>query len=71
MPGFPGMWPRSVGTASSRRCRCCRSIRTSRVAQEAGAKTVLVASAVGAVKGTGTYLEAIDYNVKALAQGLQ
>ncbi|HET8575628.1 MAG TPA: metal ABC transporter substrate-binding protein [Methylomirabilota bacterium] len=42
-----------------------------RVAQEAGAKTVLVASGVGAVKGTDTYLEAIDYNVKALAQGLQ
>ncbi len=42
-----------------------------RVAQEAGAKTVLVASAVGAVKGTDTYLEAIDYNVKALVQGLQ
>jgi zinc/manganese transport system substrate-binding protein len=42
-----------------------------RVAQEAGAKTVLVASAVGAVRGTETYLEAIDYNVKALVQGLQ
>jgi ABC-type Zn uptake system ZnuABC Zn-binding protein ZnuA len=42
-----------------------------RVAQETGARTVLVASAVGAVKGTDTYLDAIDYNVKALAQGLQ
>ncbi len=42
-----------------------------RVAQEAGAKTVLVASAVGAVKGTATYIDAIDYNVKAVAQGLQ
>jgi zinc/manganese transport system substrate-binding protein len=42
-----------------------------RVAQEAGAKTVLVASAVGAVRGTDTYLDAIDYNVKALVQGLQ
>lgn len=42
-----------------------------RVAQEAGARTVLVASAVGAVKGTETYLGTIDYNVKALVQGLQ
>ena len=42
-----------------------------RVAQETGARTVLVASAVGAVKGTDTYLDAIDYNVKALVQGLQ
>jgi zinc/manganese transport system substrate-binding protein len=42
-----------------------------RVAQEAGAKTVLVASAVGAVKGTDTYLDAIDYNVKALVRGLR
>jgi zinc/manganese transport system substrate-binding protein len=42
-----------------------------RVAHETGARTVLVASAVGAVKGTDTYLDAIDYNVKALVQGLQ
>lgn len=42
-----------------------------RVAQEAGARTVLVASAVGAVKGADTYLGTIDYNVKALVQGLQ
>ncbi len=42
-----------------------------RVAQEAGARVVLVASAVGAVKGADTYLDAIDYNVKALVQGLQ
>jgi len=42
-----------------------------RVAQETGARTVLVASAVGAVKGIDTYLDAIDYNVKALVQGLQ
>jgi len=42
-----------------------------RVAQEAGAKVVLAASAVGAVKGADTYLDTIDYNVKALAQGLR
>jgi len=42
-----------------------------RVAQDAGAKTVLVASAVGAVKGANTYVDTIDYNVKALAQALR
>lgn len=42
-----------------------------RVAREAGARVVLAASAVGAVKGADTYLDAIDYNVKALVQGLQ
>jgi len=42
-----------------------------RVAQEAGAKVVPVASAVGAVKGTDTYLDMVDYNVKALAQALR
>ncbi len=42
-----------------------------RVAQDAGAKTVLVASAVGAIKGAKTYVDTIDYNVKALAQALR
>jgi len=42
-----------------------------RVAQEAGAKVVPVASAVGAAKGTDTYLDMVDYNVKALAQALR
>ncbi|HET7876638.1 MAG TPA: metal ABC transporter substrate-binding protein, partial [Methylomirabilota bacterium] len=41
-----------------------------RVAQEAGAKAVPVASAVGAVKGTDTYLGTIDYNVTAVARAL-
>jgi zinc/manganese transport system substrate-binding protein len=41
------------------------------VADEAGAKVVLLAHAVGAVKGTDTYLEMIDHNVKALAQALR
>ena len=42
-----------------------------RVAQEAGARAVVLASAVGAVKGTDTYLDTIDYNVKAIAQALK
>ncbi len=42
-----------------------------RVAQEAGAKVAVMASAVGAVKGTDSYLDMIDYNVKAVAQALR
>ena len=42
-----------------------------RIAQEAGAKVVLMASSVGAVKGTDSYLDMIDYNVKAVAQALR
>ncbi len=42
-----------------------------RVAQEAGAKVVLVANGVGALKGTDTYLDTIDYNVRAVAQALK
>ena len=42
-----------------------------RVAQEAGAKVVLMASAVGAVKGTDSYLDMIDYNVNAVVQALR
>jgi ABC-type Zn uptake system ZnuABC Zn-binding protein ZnuA len=42
-----------------------------RVAQEAGAKAVVLAAGVGAVKGADTYLDAIDFNVRALAQALQ
>ena len=41
------------------------------VAREAGAKVVLVANGVGALKGTDTYLDTIDYNVKAVAQALK
>ena len=43
----------------------------SRVAEEAGAKAFVVASAVGAVKGADNYLGAIDYNIKMLAKALQ
>ncbi len=42
-----------------------------RVAQEAGARVVLMASAVGAVKSTDSYLDMIDYNVKAVSQALR
>ena len=42
-----------------------------RIAEEAGAKVVLVAAAVGALKGTDTYLDTIDYNVRTVAQALK
>jgi zinc/manganese transport system substrate-binding protein len=42
-----------------------------RVAGEAGAKAIVMATAVGAVKGTDDYIAAIDYNVTTLAQALK
>jgi zinc/manganese transport system substrate-binding protein len=42
-----------------------------RVAQEAGARVVPMASGVGAVKGADSYLAMIDYNVKAVVQALR
>ena len=42
-----------------------------RVAEEAGAKAYVMASAVGAVKGADNYIAAIDYNVNTLARALQ
>jgi ABC-type Zn uptake system ZnuABC Zn-binding protein ZnuA len=42
-----------------------------RVAQEAGAKAVTLANAVGALKGTDTYIDMLDYNLKTLAQALR
>src|SRR2546425_3041802 len=42
-----------------------------RVADEAGARAFVVASAVGAVKGADNYIAAIDYNVNTLAQALR
>jgi zinc/manganese transport system substrate-binding protein len=42
-----------------------------RVAEEAGAKAFVMASAVGAVKGADNYLAAIDYNITTLAQALR
>jgi zinc/manganese transport system substrate-binding protein len=42
-----------------------------RVAEEAGAKAFVVASAVGAVKGADNYVAAIDYNINTLAKALR
>ncbi len=42
-----------------------------RVAEDAGAKAVLLAQMAGGVKGADSYLAAIDYNVKTLAQALR
>jgi zinc/manganese transport system substrate-binding protein len=42
-----------------------------RIAEEAGAKAFVVASAVGAVKGADNYIAAIDFNIKMLAKALQ
>ena len=42
-----------------------------RVAEEAGAKALVVASSVGAVKGADNYIAAIDYNIQMLAKALQ
>jgi zinc/manganese transport system substrate-binding protein len=42
-----------------------------RVAQEAGAKVRVLAPSVGALKEARTYLETVDYNVRALADGLR
>lgn len=42
-----------------------------RIGEEGGAKVVPMAPAVGAVKGTDTYLDTVDYNVKMLAQALR
>jgi zinc/manganese transport system substrate-binding protein len=42
-----------------------------RVAEEAGARALVMASAVGAVRGADNYIAAIDYNVKTLAEALR
>ena len=42
-----------------------------RVAEEAGARAVVMASSVGAVKGADNYIAAIDYNVRTLAEALR
>lgn len=41
-----------------------------RVAEDAGAKVVVLAQMVGAVKDADTYLATLDYNVKTLARAL-
>jgi zinc/manganese transport system substrate-binding protein len=42
-----------------------------RVAEEAGARAFVFASAVGAVKGTENYIAAIEYNIETLAAALR
>ena len=42
-----------------------------RVAEEAGARALVIASAVGAVKGADNYIAAIDHNVRILAEALR
>jgi ABC-type Zn uptake system ZnuABC Zn-binding protein ZnuA len=42
-----------------------------RVAEEAGGRAIVLASMVGAVKGTDSYISAIDYNVRTLAEALR
>jgi zinc/manganese transport system substrate-binding protein len=42
-----------------------------RVADEAGAKVIVIPTMVGGVKGTNTYIGTIDYNVNTLAQALR
>jgi zinc/manganese transport system substrate-binding protein len=42
-----------------------------RVGEESGAKAIIVASAVGAVKGADNYIGAIDFNIKTLAGALR
>ena len=42
-----------------------------RVAEEAGAKAFVMATAVGAVKGADNYIAAIDYNIVTLAKALR
>ena len=42
-----------------------------RVGQDAGVPVAVLASAVGAMKGTDTYIDMVDFNVKTLAQVLK
>ncbi len=42
-----------------------------RVAQEAGARAIVLAPAVGALKGADTYIGTIDYDLKTLADALR
>lgn len=42
-----------------------------RVAEEAGAKAFVMATAVGAVKGADNYIAAVDFNIKTLSEALK
>jgi zinc/manganese transport system substrate-binding protein len=77
IPPTPGHLTRLIASMKEEKIRVVLTVPwgdqklAERVAQEAGAKAVVVASAVGAVKGADTYLDTIDYNVKAVAQALK
>jgi zinc/manganese transport system substrate-binding protein len=77
IPPTPGHITRLIASMKEEKVRVILSVPwgdqklAERVAQEAGAKTVVVANAVGALKGTGNYLETIDYNVRTVAQALK
>ena len=77
IPPTPGHLTRLIASMKEEKIRVVLTVPwgdqklAERVAQEAGAKAVMVASAVGAVKGADTYLDTIDYNVKAVAQALK
>ncbi len=42
-----------------------------RVAEDAGARAFVMATAVGAVKGADNYIAAIDFNIRTLSEGLK
>jgi len=77
IPPTPGHLTRLIASMKEEKVRVILTVPwgdqklAERVAQEAGAKAVVVASAVGAVKGTDSYLDTIDYNVKTVAQALK
>ena len=77
IPPTPGHLTKLIASMKEERIKVILSAPWSdqklaeRIAQEAGAKVVSMASAVGAVKGADDYLGMIDYNVKAVAQALR
>ena len=42
-----------------------------RIARDAGARAVVMATSVGAVKGADDYIAAVDYNVRTVAEALR
>jgi zinc/manganese transport system substrate-binding protein len=77
IPATPGHLAKLIALMKEQKIRVVLAVPwgdyklTEWVAQESGAKAVVVASAVGAVKGTDSYLDTIDYNVRAIAQALK
>ncbi|HXJ81391.1 MAG TPA: metal ABC transporter substrate-binding protein [Candidatus Methylomirabilis sp.] len=77
IPPTPGHLTKLIATMKDERIRIILCAPWSdqklaeRVAQEAGGTIVHMASGVGAVKGTDTYLEMVDYNVQAVARALR